>query len=290
MRDDPTQTPGPDLPLGRSRGRTLGTGFWIGAGWLGLVAFAAIFAWALPLPDPLAIDLADVNSPPTAEHWLGTDGLGRDTFSRIVYGARVTVIVGLGSVIVAFVVGVTLGLIAGFARGSVDGVVSWGVNVLLAFPPLVLALALAAFLGASLQNVIIAIGVIAVPGFARLARSTTIQVVEREYVVVARSLGARTMRLLVAEVLPNIMQPVLTLAITVVGLAIVVEGALSFLGLGVPLPEPTWGGIIAAGQSELVRNPTLALAPSVALLLTVLSLNVVAERLGIRFGWAEVRA
>ncbi len=274
----------------RARASRLGAGFWIGAGWLGLVLFASLFAWALPLQDPLAIDLGATNSGPSPEHWLGTDSLGRDTFARIVFGARVTVIVGLGSVAVGFVVGVTLGLLAGFARGAVDAVVSWAVNVLLAFPPLILALALAAFLGASLQNVIIAIGVIAVPGFARLSRAATIQVVERDYVVVARSLGARRLRLLLSEVLPNIMQPVLTLAITVVGLAIVIEGALSFLSLGVPLPEPTWGGVIAAGQAELTRNPILVIAPAVTLLLTVLSLNVVAERLGVRFGWAEVRA
>lgn len=276
-------------PAIRTPGRALGTEFWFGAGWLGLVVFVALFAWALPLQDPLALNLGAVNSGPSPEHWLGTDSLGRDTLARIVFGARITVIVGLGSVALGFVIGVTLGLVAGFARGWVDALISWVVNVLLAFPPLVLALALAAFLGASLQNVIIAIGVIAVPGFARLARATTIQVVDREFVVVARSLGARNLRLVISEVLPNIMQPVLTMAITVVGLAIVVEGALSFLSLGVPLPEPTWGGIIAAGQAELVRNPTLVLAPSVTLLLTVLALNLVAERLGTRFGWTEVR-
>lgn len=271
-------------------GRALGVGFWMGAGWLGIVVFVSLFAWALPLQDPLALNLGDINSGSSPQHWLGTDSLGRDAFARIVHGARVTVVVGLGSVAVAFALGVTLGLLAGFARGPVDAMVSWAVDVLLAFPPLVLALALAAFLGASLQNVILAIGVIALPGFARLARATTIQVVEREYVVVSRSLGARNLRILVSEVLPNVLQPVLTLAITVVGLAIVVEGALSFLGLGVPLPEPTWGGIIASGQPELVRNPVIVLAPAAALLLTVLALNVVAERLGSRFGWAEVRA
>lgn len=267
-----------------------GAGFWVGFAWLALVILAAILAPVLPIADPLEPDLYDISSAPSGEHWLGTDTLGRDTMSRVVYGAQVTLIVGIASVAVGLAIGMVVGILAGYFRGVSDLLGSWVVNVLLAFPPLILAMALAAFLGASLVNVIIAVGLIAVPAFARLARAATIQSVEREYVLVARSIGARHSRIILAEILPNVVQPILTLAITVIGFAMVTEGALSFLGLGVPLPRPTWGGMINEGRGQIFTSPSLVAAPATALLMTILSLNAVAERLAKRLGFSEVRS
>lgn len=275
-------------PLERDA-KGLGVGYWLAVGWLAAVAFAAVFAAQLPLADPLAPDFTALSAPPSTAHWLGTDELGRDTLSRLVFGARVTLIVGLASVAVAMVLGTAIGLAAGFYRHWLDRTMSWLVNVLLAFPALILALVLAAFLGPDLKNVIIAVAVIAIPGFARLSRAVTIQTAEREFVIAARSLGARSGRLIVREILPSVMSPVLTFAITVVGFVIIVEGALSFLGLGVPLPLPTWGGMISEGKDMLAESPVQVLAPSLSLLATIVSLNVIADRLETRLGLLEVR-
>jgi peptide/nickel transport system permease protein len=268
----------------------LGAAFWAGLTWLAVVLGASLLAPLLPLADPLATDLYQLSDPPSAQHWLGTDTLGRDTLSRMVYGAQVTLLVGIAAVLVGLVLGTTIGLLTGYFRGLVDIVGSWAVNVLLAFPPLILAMALAAFLGASLVNVIIAVGLISIPAFARLAHAATIQTANREFVLVARSIGARHIRILLAEIVPNVVRPVLTMAITVIGFTMVTEGALSFLGLGVPMPRPTWGGMINEGRQQLLTSPWLVAAPAVALLLTVLALNVVSERLTKRLGFGEVRS
>lgn len=277
-----------EVPIQRRSG--MGVGFWCGSLWLALVVITSVFASVLPLADPLAPDLYSISSPPSLEHWLGTDTLGRDTLSRVIYGGQVTLVVGIASVLVGLVIGMIVGIVSGYFRGLSDVFGSWAVNVLLAFPPLILAMALAAFLGARLFNVIVAVGLIAVPAFARLARASTIQVAEREFVLVSRSLGARHSRILIAEILPNVIQPVLTLAITVIGFAMVTEGALSFIGLGVPLPRPTWGGMINEGRGQIFTSPWLVAAPSMALLCTILALNVISERLAKRFGFSEVRS
>lgn len=280
----------PAVLLGGRRKRAGRVGRVLALSWLALVVGTALLAPLLPLPNPDAIDLSQISAPPSWSHVLGTDSLGRDQLSRVIYGSQITLLVSVGAVLGALVVGVTLGVIAGYFRGTVDRAISWIVDVLLAFPPLVLAVALAAVLGANLANVAIAIGIIVVPSFARIARASTVQVAQREYVLVARSLGAGNTRIIVREIVPNVLQAVLTLAITLVGLVVIIEGGLSFLGLGVPLPRPTWGGMIQAGQAQIFINPSEVLVPSVVLFATVLALNLVSEDLSARFGLSGVKS
>lgn len=281
--------PAPALDPGAPVGTTLwwrgwGLWFWAAAGWLVGVMCSAAFAPLLPLHDPDAPNYSAISTGPSATHPLGTDDLGRDTLSRIVYGGQVTLMVSLGAVALALVCGVTLGVVAAFYQGWIERLISWAIDVLLAFPALILAVALAAALGSSATTVALAIGVVVIPSFARVARASTLQIMQRDFVLAARSLGARNRRIILSEVLPNVVPAVLTLALTLIGLVAVIEGGLSFLGLGVPLPRPTWGGLIQAGQGQIFTNPSQVLAPSAVLFITVLALNILAEGVSRRLG------
>ena len=258
----------------------LGWFFWICAGWLILIAFAAIFAPLLPLQDPNVTPPGAVPFElPSIHHLLGTDTLGRDLLSRVVYGARVSLVVGFGSIAIGVIVGGLMGLIAGYVRGATDTVLSAIANIALAFPALILLLAVVAFLGQNLLNITLAIGVLSIAPIFRVVRGTTVSFADREFVTAANALGATRRRLLFREILPNVVPIVISYSLVFVAVSILAEAALAFLGLSVHLPTATWGGIVAEGKTYLESDPFICLWPSIALFLTVLSLNLAGDRL-----------
>ena len=261
------------------RGRRLGPLFWAAIGWVVFVFAAAVFADMLPLPSPTDMDMLARRAPFSAEHWLGTDGLGRDELSRLVYGARVSLVVGLCAPVIGFVLGGGLGLLAGYFRGQFETLVVGSMDVLLAFPPLIFALAVTAFLGQSIINLTCILGVLSIPAFMRVARAATLTLARREFVIAAQALGATHARILIRELLPNVALPLLAYFLLVVAVIILVEGSLAFLGLGVPPPIPSWGSMIGEGRESLDVAPRLAFIPAIAMFLTVLSFNLVGDTL-----------
>ncbi|MFN8524847.1 MAG: ABC transporter permease [Chloroflexota bacterium] len=251
-------------------------------GWAGgivlLVALTlAVLAGTIAPFDPLKQDLGATLKPPGAEHLLGTDNLGRDIWSRVIFGTRISLVAGFVSVAIAVVVGSLLGLAAGYLAGRVDGVIMRLIDAVLAFPPLVLALALGGVLGTGLAGVLIALGVVYAPTFARLMRGQVLTIKEREYVAAARLLGASAPRIVGAHVLPNAITPIVVQASLSVAFAILAEASLSFLGLGVPPPEASWGNMINAGRGYLQQAPWTVFGPGVALFVTILGLNFVGD-------------
>ena len=261
------------------RGRRLGPLFWAAIGWVVFVFAAAVFADMLPLPSPTDMDMLARRAPFSAEHWLGTDGLGRDELSRLVYGARVSLVVGLCAPVIGFVLGGGLGLLAGYFRSRFETLVVGSMDVLLAFPPLIFALAVTAFLGQSIMNLTCILGVLSIPAFMRVARAATLTLARREFVIAAQALGATHARILIRELLPNVALPLLAYFLLVVAVIILVEGSLAFLGLGVPPPIPSWGSMIGEGRESLDVAPRLAFIPAIAMFLTVLSFNLVGDTL-----------
>ncbi len=271
---------------GKSR-RKLGFMFWLSIGWVGGVIFLAIFANLLPLPDPNA-QKAAINLGPSVHHLLGTDALGRDMFSRVIYAGRVSLTVGFASIAIGLIFGGGMGVIAGYYRGRIDKVLMGIADVMLAFPALVFALAIVTFLGQNLRNVTIAIAVISIPGIARIVRASTLTFAQRDFVTAARTLGAKDRRIIVREILPNVAIPIGSFSFIAIALAIVGEGGLAFLGLSVPAPTPTWGGMINEGRSFLQDQPMLSLVPSAVLFITVLALNFAGDALRSRFDKKDV--
>ena len=264
-------------PVRRRRGP--GALFIAAVVWIAVVALGAIFAGVLPIPSPTDIDFLGKRALPSAEHWLGNDHLGRDLFSRLVYGGRVSLTVGLLAPVIGVTIGGALGMLAGYFRGRLETFAVGGVDVLLAFPPLVFALAVTAYLGQSVTNITLVIGVLGIPAFTRVARAVTLSLSEREFVTAARALGATHARILIRELLPNVALPLLAFFLLGVAVTIVVEGALSFLGLGVPPPAPSWGSMIGEGRESLDIAPWLAFLPAGFMFLTVLSFNIVGDTL-----------
>ena len=274
---DPVPPDTPTLP--RRRGRRAGVAATLAAAWIVLVVLVAAFADLLPIANPTDIDFLSKRAPPSAEHWLGTDNLGRDELSRLIYGARISLTVGLLAPVIGGVAGGFLGIVAGYFGGRFEALVVGGVDVLLAFPPLVLALAVTAYIGQSVVNLVLVIGVLGIPAFTRVARAATLSLAQREFVVAARTLGATHARILLRELLPNVALPLLAFFLLGVAVTIVVEGALSFLGLGVPPPSPSWGIMIGEGRESLDIAPRLAFMPAAAMFLTVLAFNTVGDGL-----------
>lgn len=260
----------------RRKRRNLGA--LLGAVWLVIIAAAAILASVLPITAPDAIG-TQYSLPPfqQAAHVLGTDQLGRDQLSRVIYGAQISLAVAIGATLLALVVGTALGLIAGYFRGFVDVSFDVSSNTVLAFPPLILLIALVAVMEPSIGTLAFGLGLVGIPTFARIARANTIAFAGREFVTASKSLGASTFRILVREILPNVLLPVFSFAIIVAASLVVAEGSLSFLGLGVPPPAPSWGGMIAAGRDSLYEAPYLVLVPGAFFFLTVLSLNLTGD-------------
>ncbi len=264
-------------PVGRSR--RLGLLFWAAVGWTIFILAAAALATVLPLPSPTDMDMLARRAPPSWLHWLGTDGLGRDELARVLYGARVSLTVGLCAPIIGLTIGGALGILAGYFRGRFESFVVGIMDVLLAFPPLIFALAVTAYLGQSLLNLTCILGVLSIPAFMRVARAATLTLARREFVIAAEALGASHTRILLRELLPNVMLPSLAFFLLGVAVIIVVEGALSFLGLGVPPPVSSWGSMIGEGRESLDVAPRLAFIPAIAMFLTVLSFNLIGDTL-----------
>ncbi|SFU23223.1 ABC transporter permease [Mesorhizobium sp. YR577] len=252
---------------------------WVGIGLLALILFLAIAAPALAPYDPLKQNILQRLSPPSAEFWLGTDSYGRDVLSRLLYGARISLSIGFLSVLIAMVVGSTLGILAGYIGGVFDQIVMGIVDVMLSFPTLLLGLMVAAMLGASFENLIIAIAITEIAPFARVARAPTIAMKRRDFVEAGRSLGFTPLRIMRVHILPNILSDIVVVASLWMASAIRTEASLAFIGLGVLPPTATWGGMIREGFENILTAWWLVVFPSLAILLTVLALNILGDAL-----------
>jgi peptide/nickel transport system permease protein len=239
----------------------------------------ALFAPLIAPYDPIASSWSLVRKPPSAAHWFGTDELGRDVLTRVIYGARASLMAGVISVGIALGIGVPFGLLAGYRGGFVDGLISRITDAMLACPFLILAIALAAFLGPSLSNAMIAIGVSATPIFIRLTRAQVMNVKVEDYVEAARAVGNPPWRIVVVHILPNVMPALLVQATLSIAAAIIAEAALSFLGLGQQPPAPSWGSMLNSAQRFLTSAPWMALWPGLGIFFVVLSFNLVGDGL-----------
>jgi peptide/nickel transport system permease protein len=270
---------GSDIPVQTRKRRGLGTVFWIAIGWIAVVFALALLADLLPFADPAKQALRDRRALPSLAHLLGADALGRDILSRAVHGARASLGIGLVAPLLATLVGTTTGLLAGYFRGRFETLSMGATDVLLAFPPLVLALAIVAYLGQSVSNVTIVLAILTVPAVTRVSRAATLVIRERDFVTAARALGASHARILLREILPNVMLPLGAYFLLLVAITIVAEGILSFLGLGVPPPTPSWGSMIAEGRESLDIAPHIAFIPAGIMFLTVLAFNLIGDTL-----------
>lgn len=269
----------------RARGGVISTLRRLQRGWLTLAAavillgfvLMAIFAPVIAPYNPLEMHFDDRFAPPSAQYWFGTDESGRDIFSRVVDGSRITMSVGFGSIILSLLIGLPLGLVAGFAGGRVDSVIMRILDGLFAFPIIILALALVAAFGASITNLILAIGILLSPRVARISRSTVLVQEQRDYVLAARSIGSPNNRILFRTILPNCLSPIIVDASLSIAIAIKVEASLSFLGLGVQVPYASWGSLLSFGYLDLTRAPWYAIFPGLCIFLVVLSINLVGD-------------
>lgn len=253
--------------------------FMFGASVIVLLVLVAVFAPLVAPYDPYAPDMQNSLAPPSADHWLGTDALGRDTLSRLIYGSRTSLVVGLSAVAAALILGGLLGTAAGFLGGGVQTVIMRVVDTLMAIPMLLLALTLAAVLGGGLANVVIAISISMIPPFARLMCAQTLTIKERDYVASLRSLGATRMRAVFGHVMPNAYPAVLVFGTMMIGSAILGEAGLSYLGIGITPPGAAWGAMVAAGFPYLLTNPWMSIAPGVCIMLVVFAFNMVGDGL-----------
>jgi peptide/nickel transport system permease protein len=251
---------------------------------LGLIIVLLFFAVAALAPliapaDPIQSNWGLIRNAPSAAHWLGTDELGRDLLSRILWGARASLLAGVVSVTIALALGVPIGLTAGYAGGWIEGVIMRVIDAALAIPFLILAIAMATFLGPSLNNAMLAIGISATPVFARLTRGQVLSAKHEDYVEAARALGNPPWRIAIRHILPNVLPPILVQSTLAIAGAIIAEAALSFLGLGQQPPNPSWGSMLNAARSFLAQAPWLAVAPGVAIFFVVLAFNLLGDGL-----------
>jgi peptide/nickel transport system permease protein len=256
-------------------------GFWLAVGWIALVVVMALAAPILPIrsydePDfqnRLVRPFTSLNEP------LGTDELGRSLLSRVIWGARVSLTVGVLAVAIGMAVGTMLGIVAGYLRGPVDRILAVLADAMIAFPPLVLLLAVVTILERNILNLTIALAILVVPSFFRLARGNTLVIAEREYITAAEVMGATRMRIITREILPNVMITLLAYAPVVIALLIIAEGSLAFLSLSLPPPRPSWGGMINVGRNRLETDLHLTYVPGTVMVLTVLAFNWVGRGL-----------
>lgn len=247
---------------------------------LGVLIFCALFASVIAPYDPVTDQsYAVANKGPSAAHWLGSDYLGRDILSRVIYGSRVSLLVGIVAVGIGLTIGVAVGVTAGFTGGAIEAVLMRCTDAIWAFPALILALAITSALGRGVVNAMIAIGIVNIPAFARLARASTLSVREQEFVTAGRALGASSARIIARYVLPNIAAPLIVQASLLFAAAITTEAGLSFLGVGVQPPKPSWGLDLRYGYQYMEINPILAFAPGIAIFITVLALNFLGDGL-----------
>jgi peptide/nickel transport system permease protein len=252
---------------------------WLGLGLLLLIVLAALLAPWLSPHDPLQQDIVNRLQPPSAQFWLGTDSYGRDVLSRLIYGTRISLLVGFFAIAIAMAIGASLGILAGYVGGAFDQLVMGAVDVMLSFPTLLLGLMVAAMLGASLENLIIAIAITEIAPFVRVARAPTVALKQRDFVEAGRALGFGPLRLMGVHILPNMISDVIVMGSLWMASAIRTEAALSFIGLGVPPPAATWGSMIRDGFENILDAWWLAVFPSLAILLTVLALNLLGDAL-----------
>lgn len=242
-----------------------------------LLVVVAIFAPFIAPYDPNEPNLGAIRLQPSSQHLLGTDEVGRDTLSRVIYGSRISLIVGIVAVSIAGVVGIGLGMIAGYFSGWANNIIMRFIDALLALPPFVLMLAIAAVLGGGLLNVLIALGIGMMPTYCRLMCAQVATLKQTDYITAAHSIGAKDMRIMFRHVLPNAFPPLLVLVTMNLGTAILMEANLSFLGIGILPPTATWGGMVSSGQRFIFTNPLLSFVPGVAILLVVLAFNMVGD-------------
>ncbi len=275
--------------------RGLGPGFWLPAAWIVIVLAAATTAGGLPIANPDRIHWEAMAAPPgTAANnvdstesggdhsspgtfWLGTDAMGRDILSRLVYGARVSLAVGLVAPLIGIFAGGFLGCIAGYYRGHIESIVVALMDIVLAFPGLILLLAISFYVGANLTTLILSLGLLTIPAFCRVARGHTLVLAEQAFIDAARLAGAGDMAILFREIIPNIIIPMAVYGLMVAAFLIMAEGALSFLGLSVPAPTPSWGAMIAEGKEFLEATPHISLIPAGLMFVTVVSFNLAGD-------------
>ncbi|MFN8636984.1 MAG: ABC transporter permease [Chloroflexota bacterium] len=259
--------------------RRLSPRIWIGASVVGAMIFLALTADFLTPYDPNYQNYAEFRLPPSADHPFGTDQVGRDVYSRVVYGARISLLVGVVAVGIGMTAGVMIGLVAGLYGGWVDEILMRIMDAIYAFPALVLALAISAALGTGIVNIMIAIGVVYMPSYARLVRGQVLSIREREFVLAARILGAGALRLMLLHIWPNVTAPIIVQASLNISTAILTEASLSFLGLGVNPPTPSWGSSLNGGAQYLATAPWLSIYPGLAIFVAVLAFNLFGDGL-----------
>jgi len=242
------------------------------------VVLAVFAGWIAP-QDPIATNWGAIRKPPSAEHWMGTDEIGRDVLSRVIWGTQASLLAGLASVSISLLLGVPIGLAAGFLGGFVDGLISRITDAFLACPFLILAIAMAAFLGPSLTNAMIAIGVSATPIFVRLTRAQVINIKVEDYVEAARAVGNPPLRIALRHIMPNILAPLIVQATLAIAAAVIAEASLSFLGLGQQPPAPSWGSMLNVAKNYVDNAPWMAIWPGLSIFLLVLSFNLLGDGL-----------
>ena len=266
------------LLIGKNtRPTSLGLGFWLPGIWMLFLLFTVIFADILPIQNPTESDFSNLKSRPNLTYWLGTDVLARDIFSRVIYGARVSLTVAFLAPVFGMIIGLGLGMLAGYFKGIAESSIMGLIDIILAFPNIVLAMVILFFAGADIINLIVVLTVTSIPANTRIARASTLSYSEREFVLAARAQGASDLRILLYEILPNILLPNLAYILSFMSIIIMIEGSLSFLGVGIPPPTPTWGGMIAEGFADINTDPHLSFMPALVLFLTVLSLNLIGD-------------
>ena len=298
-----------DEARGELQVRKLGIGFWIAVTWLVVLFALAILAPWLPfVQDPNDIDALALRQPgawsnggswngslSSTFHLFGADDLGRDIFSRVIWGARVSLFIGVVTVALGFLIGGTIGLTAGYFRGRFEKIFMSAMDIMLAFPALILALAIVTFLSepgsqdASLGTITLTLTILSIPALSRITRASTLTFSQREFVQAARTLGARNGRIIVREILPNVIPPMVSFSLIAIAIVIVAEGGLSFLGLSVSAPTATWGNMINEGRTALEIAPHIALIPCAVMFLTLLAFNYAGDQLRRRFDVQEAR-
>ena len=251
----------------------------LGAVLVGLVVFCAVTASIISPYSPYDLDVSLMLQGPSAQHWFGTDELGRDVLSRTIYAAQISVEVALVAVGVGVIGGTIIGVVAAYFGGIADVVLMRLMELLFSFPAILLAIVLMASLGTSILNAMIAIGIIFIPGFARLARATTIEAMQQQYIEAARAIGMSHVRILIREILPNVVTPLLVEAAVAFAYAVLLESALSFLGLGAQPPDPSWGNMLNTGRGFMSQAPWLSIVPGMALFMCVLGFNLLGDGL-----------
>lgn len=246
---------------------------------LAVMALATALAPLIAPYDPLAVAPEAQLKPPSAAHWAGTDLFGRDVFSRLLFGGRVSLLVGVVAVLIASVPGTALGLIAGYYRGWIDGLTMRAMDLMLSFPGILLALGIVALLGPGLLNVMIAVGIAGIPSYTRLVRGNVLAVEKNLYVRAARIIGCQDGRILLRHILPNVLAPIVVLSTLDMAWAILNASSLSFLGLGAQPPTPEWGAMLSEGRGLMRQAPWITIAPGLAIMLTVLSVNLLGDGL-----------